>query len=104
MAIRIGELSTSLNLFNNAIEEYIPSSGINESGSLISIEYLVQNWDTDKATNQIGSQQIMSIRKPLLGIIPFFYILFILTLTKPALSLKLSKFQLIQIVNKYFNK
>ena len=32
LTIRIGELSTSLNLFNNAIEEYIPSTGASEFG------------------------------------------------------------------------
>ena len=80
MAIRIGELSTSLNLFNNAMEESIPSTGANGSDALYSIENLVQNWETDKPTNQTGGQQIISIRQ-FLEIIVFLIWFFILLLT-----------------------
>lgn len=88
IAIRIGELSTSLNLFNNATEEYIPSTGANELESQSSIENLMQNWETDKAINQVGGRQIISIRNPLLEIISFLYLMYIAILTRPLLSLK----------------
>jgi hypothetical protein len=94
LTIRIGELSTSLNFFNNAIEEYIPSTGASELDSRLSIENLVQIWSTDKAMKQTGSQQILSVRKLVLGIIPFLYILFIIKLTRPAFGLRLKDFSI----------
>lgn len=77
IAIRLGELSTTLNFFNNVIEEYIPATGANELESKFQIENTVKNWETDRVINQ----QIISIREPLLCIIFYLYLLYIATLT-----------------------